>query len=150
MRATSHDRLASETLVEKKATGLLQVRDRLASETTEEREARLQQMRDRLASKISEESGYSRCMIDRLIIHEYGGDGDQATVDGCSLVGLIFTDSAYFLNNPRLMQSMVCCHPEMSLARSYGMHTVDKSVTKYHHTTLFITVTLNVSHATCM
>ena len=141
MRATSHDRLASKILVEKKATGLLQVRDRLASETTEERqarlqqmsvhqreklaskttkerEARLQQMRDRLASEITEErKARLQRMHDRLIIQEYG-DGGQATADGCHRWDRHSRILPTLLNNPRLMQSMICFHPNDD-------HTID-------------------------
>ena len=58
MRATSHDRLAAETGEEREAR-LQQMRDRLASETAVEKESRLQQMsvqqRDRLASETAKE-----------------------------------------------------------------------------------------------
>ena len=48
------DRLASESADEREAR-LQQMRDRLAAESADEREARLQQMRDRLATESAEE-----------------------------------------------------------------------------------------------
>ena len=54
MSANQCHRLATET-EEERAARLQQMRDRLASETEEERTARLQRMRDRLASETEEE-----------------------------------------------------------------------------------------------
>ena len=48
------DRLATE-LAEEREARMQQMRDRLATELAEEREARLQQMRDRLATELAEE-----------------------------------------------------------------------------------------------
>ena len=58
------DRLAAESPEEREAR-LQQMRDRLAAESPQEREARLQQMRDRLAAESPqlvkrERPGYSR------------------------------------------------------------------------------------------
>ena len=48
------DRLAAETFQEREAR-LQQRRDRLAAETSQERQARLQQRKDRLAAETSQE-----------------------------------------------------------------------------------------------
>ena len=60
------DRLAAETVEEREAR-LQYMRDRLAAETVEEREARLQYMRDRLAAETEEErEARLQYMRDRL------------------------------------------------------------------------------------